>query len=255
MFFYSFTVTLGMWGTQEDIYESAIGPFTNSVALFITSVILTTVQNGRAQSQHVAVIFHLFICFHTVAFHAALARQLARKIVRNTSRPSFFHEGYRSNRFTSSGSTQTDESDSEPNVTNKIGLQLNWSLIMQTLLFIFLIFSTANTSSLPPCDTLSFVIMHRNLPVSPWTITLFAVFPLVPSVLLHIFVGRRIHSSTLGRFILWAIWWISLGIFISIIEEMVHKHSVAVEGGDGTEWSLGQVCFLDVFSRWRHQLI
>ena len=247
-----------MWGTQEDIYESAIGPFTNSVALFISSVILTTVQNSRAQSQQVAVIFHLFICFHTFAFHAALARQIARKIVRSPLPFSYEQEGPRSNRFTSwicGGSTQIDEPDSEPTVTNKIGFQLNWSLIMQTLLFIFLIFSTANTSSLPPCDTLSFVIMHRNLPVSPWTITLFAVFPLVPSVLLHIFVGRRIHSSTLGRFILWAIWWISLGIFISIIEEMVHEHSVALEGGDGTEWGLGQVCFLDVFSRWRHQLI
>ena len=97
--------------------------------------------------------------------------------------------------------------------------------------------------------------MHRNLPVSPWTITLFAVFPLVPSVLLHIFVGGQIQKSTLGRFILWVIWWLSLGIFISIIEEMVHEHSVAVEGGDGTEWGLGQVCFLDVFSRWQHQLI
>jgi len=82
--------------------------------------------------------------------------------------------------------------------------------------------------------------MHRRLPVSPWSITLFAVFPLVPSVLLHIFVGgRRIHSSTLGRFSLWAFWWLFLGIFISIIEEMVHDEAVKKDGK--TEWGLGQI--------------
>ena len=248
-----FTVTLGMWGTKEDTYESAIGTFTNSVALFISSVVLTTAQNSRAQSQHIAVIFHLFICFHTVAFHAALAR----KILRKTSPLPFSYEqvGHRSNSSTWRGSTQIDEPDSEPIVMSKNGFQRNWSPIMQTLLFIFLIFSTANTSSLPACDSLSFVIMNRHLPVSPWSITLFAVFPLVPSVLLRIFVGGRIHSSTLGHFTLYAIWWFSLGIFISIIEEMVHEHSVTVERDGNTEWGLGQVCFLDVFSRWQHQLI
>ena len=250
-----------MWGTQEDIYESAIGPFTNSVALFISSVVLTTAQNSRAQSQQVAVIFHLFICFHTFAFHAALARRLDRTIDEKTAPPALpisrEEEGHRSNGSTSTASRGTwgrSKQIAESKVTtpsSKIDFQQYWSQIIQTLLFIFLIFSTANTSSLPACDNLSFVIMNGHLPVSPWSITLFAVFPLVPSVLLRIFVGGRIHSSTLGHFTLWAFWWLSLGIFISIIEEMVHE---IVKRDGKTEWGLGQVCFLDVF-RWQHRLI